>query len=57
MSEIPADITDPMSEMPADIADPNRLAETGEWLVRCDTGDEFLARGLSAPNEGIRNDA
>ena len=26
------------------IADPERLAEVGEWLVRCDTGEEFLAR-------------
>ena len=42
--------------MVAEIADPNRLAETGEWLVRCDTGDEFLARVASAPNEGGRND-
>ena len=23
---------------------PERLAEVGEWLVRCDTGEEFLAR-------------
>ena len=28
----------------ARIADPDRLAEVGEWLVRCDTGEEFLAR-------------
>ena len=28
----------------ARIADPERLAEVGEWLVRCDTGEEFLAR-------------
>ena len=28
----------------AGIADPGRLADIGDWLVRCDTGDEFLAR-------------
>ena len=28
----------------ASIADPERLAEVGEWLVRCETGDAFLAR-------------
>ena len=26
------------------IADPNRIAEIGEWLVRCDTATEFLTR-------------
>ncbi len=28
----------------APIADPNRIAEIGDWLVRCDTGTQFLAR-------------
>ena len=28
----------------APIAHPERLAEVGDWLVRCDTADEFLAR-------------
>ena len=28
----------------ARIADPNRIVEIGDWLVRCDTGPEFLAR-------------
>ena len=28
----------------ARIADPNRIAEIGDWLVRCDTGTQFLAR-------------
>ena len=28
----------------APIANPARLAEVGDWLVRCDTGGEFLAR-------------
>ena len=26
------------------IADPERLAEIGDWLVRCDAAAEFLAR-------------
>ena len=33
-----------LSETLARIADPDRLADVGDWLVRCDTGDEFLAR-------------
>ena len=28
----------------APISDPARLAEVGDWLVRCETGGEFLAR-------------
>ena len=32
----------------ARIADSNRLADIGDWLVRCDTGEEFLAR-VGAP--------
>ena len=35
----------------AGIADPERLAEVGDWLVRCDTGEEFLARVDSAVSE------
>ena len=32
----------------ASISDPARLVEVGEWLVRCETGTEFLARVNSA---------
>ena len=32
----------------AHTADPERLADIGDWLVRCDTGEEFLAR-VGAP--------
>ena len=32
----------------AGIADPNRIAEIGDWLVRCDTAAEFLARAAPA---------
>ena len=34
----------------ARIADSNRLADIGDWLVRCDTGEEFLAR-VGAPTD------
>ena len=37
-----------VSEMLEWVADPERLAEAGEWVVRCDTGAELLAR--VAPN-------
>ena len=33
-----------LSGVLARIADPEALAEVGEWLVRCETGNEFLAR-------------
>ena len=35
----------------------DRLAEIGEWLVRCDTGEEFLDRaGTLAADLRDRND-
>jgi hypothetical protein len=39
-----ADTAERLEEVLAGVADPERLAETGEWLVRCETGDELLAR-------------
>ena len=33
-----------LADLLAPIADPERLAEVGDWLVRCDTAAEFLAR-------------
>ena len=39
----------------AGIADPEGLAEVGEWLVRCGTGDEFLARVEPAADEADRH--
>ena len=38
-----ADTAARLAEVLAPIADPERLAEIGDWLVRCDTGAEFLA--------------
>ena len=33
-----------LADLLAPIADPERLAEVGDWLVRCDTAATFLAR-------------
>ena len=33
----------------AAIVDPARLAEVGDWLVRCETGAEFLSHVDTAP--------
>ena len=33
-----------LAEVVGPINEPERLAEIGEWLVRCDTAAEFLAR-------------
>ena len=40
-----------LSGMLARITDPERLADIGDWLVRYDTGKEFLARADSASIE------
>ena len=39
-----ADTADRLANLLAPIADPERLAEVGDWLVRCDTATSFLAR-------------
>ena len=38
------DTAERLAEALARVTDPERLAEVGEWLVRCDTGAELLAR-------------
>ena len=43
-----------LSGVLAGIADPEGLAEVGEWLVRCGTGSEFLARVDPAPDGANR---
>jgi len=40
-----------LSAVLAEIADPERLAEVGEWLVRCETAEAFPAR---VESEGVR---
>ena len=49
-SRFGADTSAPLSAALAGIADPDRLADIGDWLVRCDTGEEFLARVLPTPD-------
>jgi len=47
-----------LSDAIADATNPERLAEVGEWLVRCETGHEFLARVAHTPGaEAGRDDA
>ena len=43
-SRFGAETAERLSGTLAGIADPEALAEVGEWLVRCETGSEFLAR-------------
>ena len=43
-----ADTAARLTDVLAPITDPDRLAEIGDWLVRCDTGAEFLRRGRTA---------
>ena len=43
-SRFGANTAEHLSGTLARIADPDRLADIGDWLVRCDTGEEFLAR-------------
>lgn len=38
------------------IADPDRISDVGDWLVRCDTGEEFLTRMSLAAAESGRRD-
>ena len=47
-----AETAERVSEVLAGISDPEGLAEAGEWLVRCETGKEFLAR--VEPATGLR---
>ena len=39
-----ADAAARLADLLAPIADPERLAEVGDWLVRCDTASAFFAR-------------
>ena len=43
-SRFGAQTAERLSGILAGIADPEGLADVGEWLVRCETGGEFLAR-------------
>ena len=50
-SRFGADTSEHLSAALAGVADQDRLADIGDWLVRCDTRQEFLARVASAANE------
>ena len=51
-SRFGTDTAERLSVALAGIADPERLAEVGEWLVRCETGEAFLERMDSAQADG-----
>ena len=54
-SRFGAETAERVSGLLAGIADPEGLAVVGEWLVRCETGDEFLARVDPAADEADRH--
>ena len=53
-SRFGADTSEQLSTVLAGVADQARFADIGDRLVRCDTGQEFLARAASAANEPER---
>ena len=53
-SRFGAETAECLSGMLAGIMDPEDLADVGEWLVRCETGSEFLARVDPAANDANR---
>ena len=53
-SRFGAETAERLSGMLAGVADPEDLAEVGEWLVRCETGDEFLVRVDPAAGDAAR---
>ena len=50
-SRFGAEVAERLAGVLARTADPDRLVEIGDWLVRCETGDEFLAR-VAEPGPG-----
>ena len=55
-SRFGTDTAERLGAVLAAIADPERMAEVGEWLVRCETGDAFLSRVAAAGTETDRGD-
>ena len=55
VSRFGAGTAERVSAVLAGIADPEGLAEVGEWLVRCETRDEFLAHVDPAADEADRH--
>ena len=52
-SRFGAEAAEGLSAVLAEVSDPERLGEVGEWLVRCDTAEAFLARAESARGDGV----
>ena len=50
-SRFGAEVAERLAGVLARTADPDRLVEIGDWPVRCETGDEFLAR-VAEPGTG-----
>ena len=50
-SRFGVEVAERLAGVLARTADPDRLVEIGDWLVRCETGDEFLAR-VAEPGTG-----
>ena len=50
-SRFGAEVAERLAGVLARTADPDRLVEIGDWLVRCETGGEFLAR-VAEPGTG-----
>ena len=53
-SRFGADTAGRLSAVLAEIANPEHMAEVGEWLVRCETAEEFLACAESVRGAGKR---
>ena len=51
-SRFGTDTAERLSAVLVDIAEPERLVEVGEWLVRCETAEEFLSRAEPARGAG-----
>ena len=49
-SRFGAGTSEQLSVALGEVRDQNRLADIGDWLVRCDTGEEFLARAFPSPD-------
>ena len=57
-SRFGVDTAERLSDALADTTNPEHLAEVGEWLVRCETGHEFLSRVARTPGaEAGRDEA
>ena len=49
-SRFGAGTSEQLSVALGEVRDQNRLADIGDWLVRCATGEEFLARAFPSPD-------